>query len=271
MKRILSFVLISVLCLGIFTGCSQNETQKTGWEYIEEKGELIIGLDDTFAPMGFRDENNQLVGFDIDLANAVGEVLGVNIKFQPIDWDGKDFELESKNIDCIWNGMSATPERQEEMALSKKYLHNQISVMAIKEKNVTVDTIDELKDKKIVTQQKSAALETMQAHPDYESFKDNVSEFPTYDQCILELRTGRADVMVVDRTLGEYKNQQLDFILDFCGLNFGDDYYAIGFRKEDTDLADKVNSALEELIDNGKAAEISEKWFNENIVILEGY
>ncbi|MCE2603887.1 transporter substrate-binding domain-containing protein, partial [Pseudomonas aeruginosa] len=104
-------------------GGSDKETaDDSSWEYVQEKGELIVGLDDTFAPMGFRDESNNLVGFDIDLATAVCKELGVKVKFQPINWDSKDMELTSKNIDCIWNGMSITPERIEGMSLSNKYL-----------------------------------------------------------------------------------------------------------------------------------------------------
>lgn len=102
-----------------------------GWEYIQNKGTLVVGLDDTFAPMGFRDESNNLVGFDIDLANAVGELLGIQIVFQPISWDAKELELSSKKIDCIWNGMSATEERQQNMALTYKYLNNKIVLMSL--------------------------------------------------------------------------------------------------------------------------------------------
>ena len=107
------------------------KTETVGWDYIKNKGKLIVGLDDTFAPMGFRDESNNLVGFDIDLAKAVGENLGVEIEFKPIDWDAKELELSSKNIDCIWNGMSATDERQQNMSLTKKYLNNKIIIMSL--------------------------------------------------------------------------------------------------------------------------------------------
>ncbi len=102
------------------------------WAYIQEKGKLIVGLDATFAPMGFRDESGEIVGFDIDLANAVAKELGIEVEFQPIDWDAKEMELNGKKIDCIWNGMSATPERMEKMTLSDPYLNNTISIMSLK-------------------------------------------------------------------------------------------------------------------------------------------
>lgn len=108
-----------------------SKTEVAGWDYIQNKGKLVVGLDDTFAPMGFRDEKNNLVGFDIDLAKAVGEELGVAIEFKPIDWDAKELELSSKNIDCIWNGMSANDERLEKMSLTKKYLNNKLVIMSL--------------------------------------------------------------------------------------------------------------------------------------------
>lgn len=277
MKKLMLLLSAALMC-GMLTGCGGDTTggddtqtgELTGWAYIEDKGELVVGLDDTFAPMGFRDEAGNLVGFDIDLATAVGEELGVTVTFQPIDWDSKELELSSKRIDCIWNGMSATPARQESMALTKKYLNNKIVVMTMDD-TITVDTAEDLADLKIATQAQSAALETMQANEAWATFEANVVEFPTYDEAILAMQGGRADVMVVDQVLGEYKNANMDSIMTVCDYNFGDDFYAIGFRQGETDAADKVNEAIQTLIDNGQAAEISEKWFGTNIVILEDY
>lgn len=274
MKKILALALAFVLA-GTIAGCTDSKSSGgdsalTGWEYVEDKGELIVGLDDTFAPMGFRDESDNLVGFDIDLATKVGEKLGVNIKFQPIDWNSKELELSSKRIDCIWNGMSATKSRQEEMSLTKKYLNNRIVIMTI-DGGKAVTSKDDLKDMKIGTQEGSSALETMIKDEDYDSFKDNISEFPTYDEVILDMQAGRLDCMVVDEVLGEYKNSKLTEKFIVSDINFGDDFYAIGCRKGETDLADKINEALSILIEEKTAEVISNKWFDKNIVILEGY
>lgn len=274
MKKFLALALTLVLA-GSIAGCTGNkgsggDSALSGWEYVEDKGELIVGLDDTFAPMGFRDESENLVGFDIDLANKVGEKLGVDIKFQPIDWNSKELELSSKRIDCIWNGMSATETRQKEMSLTKKYLNNRIVIMTI-DGGKAVASKDDLKEMKIGTQEGSSALETMMKDEDYDSFKDNISEFPTYDEVILDMQAGRLDCMVVDEVLGEYKNSKLTEKFIVSDINFGDDFYAIGCRKGETDLADKINEAIASLIEDGTAADISNKWFDKNIVILEGY
>lgn len=275
MKKKFLFLVAAMLILtmGLITGCgsSDEETADDGsWKYIEDNGELIVGLDDTFAPMGFRDKNDNLIGFDIDLANAVGEELGVKVNFKPIDWDAKEMELESKTIDCIWNGMSATEERQESMSLSKKYLNNKIVIMTMK-KDINVGDVADLKDLKIGTQADSAALETMQANEDFDSFKDNITEYKSYDTAMLDMKAGRIDCVVIDQVLGNYKSAKGKDKLYTSDYDFGDDFYAIGFRKGETTLTDKVNEALQTLIDNGKAAEISEKWFGKDIVILEDY
>ena len=269
MKKLSALVSCLLLALCALTGCGeQTDTTAAGWDYIAEKGELVIGLDDTFAPMGFRDTNNELVGFDIDLANAAGEVLGVKVSFRPIDWDAKDMELSSKTIDCIWNGMSATPERSEAYSLTKKYLNNKIVIMTLDE-GLNIESAADLAGVTLGTQADSAALETMQQNDAWDSFKDNVSEFPTYDEALLAMQGGRVQAIVVDQVLGEYKNANMGGAMRVMPFDFGDDFYAIGCRKGETDVADKINAALQTLIDNGTAAEISNKWFGTNIVILQ--
>jgi predicted ATP-dependent Lon-type protease len=129
----------------------------------------------------------------------------------------------------------------------------------------------DLANYKVGTQTDSAALEVMLANEAIDSFKDNISEYPTYDEAILDMEAGRIDCIVVDEVLGEYKNSKRDQKLTLCEYNFGDDFYAIGCRKEDTGVSAKINEAIATLIENGKAAEISNKWFGKNIVINEGY
>ncbi len=272
MKRSIALALCLLLALGAFAGCGSSTgtsgataTVSTTLQDITDKGELIIGLDDTFAPMGFRDENNQLVGFDIDLATAVCAELGVTAVFQPIDWNAKEMELSTGKIDCIWNGMSITPEREESMSLSQPYLNNKIIVMT--NQGVTIADKEDLANFNIGTQASSAALEALQADPAYDSFKDKVTEYSNYDEVIMDMNTGRIDCMVIDEVLGNYKNAQMDNKFGVASFDFGDDLYAVGFRKSDTELRDAVNDAINSLIDNGTATDISDKWFGTDVVI----
>ncbi len=267
MKKIAA-VLSVLLCLSLFAGCSaKGAKEKTDWDYIAANKQLIVGLDDTFAPMGFRDTSGELVGFDIDLANAVGEKLGVEIKLQPIDWSAKELELEAKRIDCIWNGMSATPAREESMSLTKKYLNNRIVIML--KQDVSIESKADLANLKLGIQEGSSSLEVVEADADYETFKGAIQSYKTYDEVIMDIQAGRLDGMIVDEVLGEYKNNKLNDKLVVAEVNFGDDYYAIGCRKADKELTEKINSAIKELIDKGTAAEISTKWFGKDIVIFK--
>ena len=263
-RFIISAVILTLIMTCALTACGGNDDTKK-----ESKDTLVVGLDDTFAPMGFRDAKGKLVGFDIDMAKAVGKKLNMKVDFKAIDWDSKEMELKSGSIDCVWNGMSVTPERKEKMALSAKYLDNKIVVMALNSSDVDVKDSSELANLKIGTQVDSSALAMIKADKNYKSFADNVSEYDTYDDAIMDLKAGRVDVIVVDQVLGEYANKNLDGIMKKCEFSFGNDYYVIGFEKSNTKMRDKVNKALKELIDDGTASEISKKWFGEDIVVYE--
>ena len=281
--KILALILALCLTAGLFGACTKTDGQNPGennvnnvdkdaaygttLDDIKANGKLVIGLDDTFAPMGFRDEAGNLVGFDIDLAKAVCEKLGVEAVFQPISWDAKEMELSTGRIDCIWNGMSVTPEREEQMALSSAYLKNHIIIMT--NPNVAVASLDDLKNVKIGTQAKSSALEAMEASDLYDEIKDNISEYATYDEVILDMKAGRIDVMVIDEVLGAYKNSKMDNYFGVAEANFGEDEYAIGFRKGDTELRDAVNDVLAALMSDGTADKISDDWFGESLLIKE--
>ena len=272
-KFVLCVLLLALLAsLALMTGCGNNDAQDgdagaDGQDTAEET--LVVGLDDAFAPMGFRDEQGNLVGFDIDLATAVADELGMQAEFKPIDWNAKEMELKAGTIDCVWNGMSITPERQENMALTNKYLNNKIVLMALADSDIDVTSAKELADLKIGTQVDSSALQMLMANEAYESFKDNISEYETYDTAIMDLKAGRVDVIAVDQVLGEYTNNNLGGEMKECTYSLGDDYYVIGFEKSNTALRDKVNDAIKAVIDSGKAAEISSKWFGKDIVVFE--
>ncbi|MDR1536290.1 MAG: amino acid ABC transporter substrate-binding protein [Planctomycetota bacterium] len=234
-------------------------------------GRLVVGLDDTFAPMGFRDPANNLVGFDIDLAKAVGEEMGLEIVFQPIDWSAKEMELAAKNIDCIWNGMSRTPEREASMTLSQDYLNNRLVVMT--NPGVEITDLKQLASIPYGTQASSSSLEVIRKSPEFPLIRENLHEYPTYDECILDMRAGRIQAMVVDEVLGQYKNNNLGAAFKTAPVDFGNDYYVIGFRRSAPDnsaneqLRRAVEKALRTLHATGKGAEISGKWFGENLLL----
>ncbi|MGI5894979.1 MAG: transporter substrate-binding domain-containing protein [Candidatus Merdivicinus sp.] len=172
----------------------------TSLEDLKERGKFIIGLDDSFPPMGFRDEENNIVGVDIELAAEVAERLGVEFEAQPINWDTKEMELENGNIDCIWNGMTVTDERKEAMFLSKPYLNNR-QVVIVKESS-GIETLADLEGKIVALQKGSSAEQALASS----SIADKVT-VQTYDENVtafMDLQAGRADAFLVDEVVGNY-------------------------------------------------------------------
>lgn len=173
----------------------------TSLEDLKERGEFVIGLDDSFPPMGFRDEENEIVGVDIDLAMEVSERLGVTFRAQPINWDSKEMELANGNIDCIWNGMTVTDERKETMYLSKPYLNNR-QVVIVKASS-GIESLDDLAGK-IVGLQKGSSAEQALADS---AVAGEVASVQTYDDNVaafMDLQNGRVDAFLVDEVAGNY-------------------------------------------------------------------
>ncbi|MBE6071333.1 MAG: amino acid ABC transporter substrate-binding protein [Clostridium butyricum] len=244
----------------------KNDTQVEGTLI---KDELIIGLDDTFVPMGFKDENGELVGFDVELAKAVCEKLDKKYKFQAIDWSMKETELNSGNIDLIWNGYSISDERKEKVEFSKAYLDNKqiIVTLANSDINVKVD----LEGKKVGAQNQSTAVDAVKADESNIIEKFDGGELVTFENnndALMDLEAGRLDAIVVDEILARYyieaRGSEKYKVLE---ENFGDEQYGVGIRKGDKEFVEAFNKALDEVIADGKATEISEKWFGEDIIV----
>lgn len=122
-RKVLLLVLTLLITFTIF-GCSKQVTKDELKNNIKEKGTLVVGLDDNFPPMGFRDESGEIVGFDIDMAKEVAKRMGINIVFKPVEWDGVILSLKNKDIDVIWNGLTVTDERKKQIDFSDVYLSN---------------------------------------------------------------------------------------------------------------------------------------------------
>ncbi|AUD63919.1 hypothetical protein BK010_10080 [Tenericutes bacterium MO-XQ] len=261
MKKIL-LILVAILGVLGLSACGSEMPQT--WEDIESRGYMIVGLDDTFAPMGFRDNDGNLVGFDVDLAKEVGERLGVEVRFQPIDWDAKVLELNAGTIDMIWNGLTITESRLEEMAFSNAYLANTQMIMVKAGSDIT--TMDDLIGSTLGVQISSAAEDAVNASAIVDDLGELV-KFDTYNAALLELQNGTVDAVVIDEIMGRYIMSQNSGVYAALEDNFGEEEYGIGFRLESANLRDKINEVLAEMVADGKAAQISENWFDEDIFL----
>lgn len=258
----IKFIALLLLALTLLAGCSNNEpaTSKTPEQ---DKTTYVMGLDDTFAPMGFRDEKGQLIGFDIDLANEVSKRLGITIEFQPIDWSMKETELNAGNIDFIWNGYTITAERQEKVAFSKPYLENSQIIVVLA--NSDVKTKADLTGKNVAVQAESSALDAINAEPDFVKSVNELVEFSTNNEAFMDLEAGRSNALVVDEVLARfYMRQNGQDKFKVLEEDFGDEEYGIGLRKDEVELLKKLDEALDKMKKDGTYDEIYAKWFSEN-------
>lgn len=258
-KRGLVTLMVGVLTLGM-VACSDNKEEINTSTL--DKQELIVGFDDTFVPMGFK-EGNDYTGFDIEMAREVCKVLGKEVEFQPIDWKMKETELKSGNIDLIWNGYSITDERKESVEFSKAYLNNRQVILTLAESDIK--TKEDLKNKKVGAQSESSAVDAIG------DYKSNFKELVTFDTNVLaikDLQAGRVDAVVADEVLLKYYvKQEGAEKFKYANDDFGKEEYAVGVRKGDIKFVDELNKAFDEVVDSGKATEISKKWFGEDIIV----
>ena len=273
MKKFLSVLLAMSLGFAV-VGCgtassndnsSSEATSEASADSTTTGDKIIVGLDDQFPPMGFRDENNEIVGFDIDLAKAAGEKMGVDVEFQPIDWDSKELELNSGKIDLIWNGFSITDERKETMEFTQPYLDNKMIIIV--NEGSDIKTKADLAGKNVGIKAGSSAVDAVEKDDIHNEF----SSIPTYDTNVLalsDLEVGRVDAVVADQVVARYylaQNQDKKFVI--LDDDFGSEVYGIAAKKGNTELVDKLQTALDELSEDGTSAEISKKWFGEDIVV----
>ncbi|XMB67534.1 amino acid ABC transporter substrate-binding protein [Mycoplasmatota bacterium zrk1] len=263
MKKLL--LILSLMFVVTLTACSKEE--KIDLKEIEERGYIIMGLDDTFAPMGFRDESNEIVGFDVDLAKELFGSAGIKLRFQPIDWAMKETELNNGNIDMIWNGYTITQERKEKVNFSTPYISSRQVIITLIDSEI--DKISDLEGKVLATQTGSSSLNAITESEELMSFvsEDEIILFGSYNEAFIDLKARRIDAIVADEILVRYymsSNEETEYkILDD---DLGYDEFGIGLRKESTDLLELINNLLDEMKQDKRAAKISVKWFAENIV-----
>ncbi|MCM1322242.1 MAG: amino acid ABC transporter substrate-binding protein [Bacteroides sp.] len=264
MKKKLCAVIL--LCTVLLCFSCRKKDADNSLAAVLEKGVFVLGLDDSFPPMGFRDENNAVVGYDIDLAAAVCAKLGVELKVQPIDWAAKEQELATGQIDCIWNGFTMTPEREASLCFSKPYLDNAQVVFVRADSGI--ETLADLAGKKVGLQAASSAADALDANAELKKSLKEVVEFKDNLTAFMDLEIKGIDGVVVDMVVGNYSVQTSGKPFVMLRETLSSEKYGIGFRKNDSALRDAVQQALEELAADGIIAAISTKWFGADISVI---
>lgn len=260
LRNVIIYGIIAVMALSI-AGCN-NKSQDA-----MDKETLIIGFDDTFVPMGFKDNNGEIVGFDIDLAKEVSKRIGKQVTFQPIDWSMKESELNSGKIDLIWNGYSITKERKEKVNFTNPYLENRQVIITLV--NSKINSKVDLKGMNVGAQNQSSAVDAINKEEELlKTFKDGkVYTFETNNEALMDLEAKRIDAVVADEILARYYiNKKGEGKYKILNDDFGDESYGVGIRKGDEKLLEKLNEAFEDIKKDGTAKKVSEKWFGKDII-----
>ena len=265
MKKIAA---VALLALGAaLVGCSKNETPAPSAAPAPAPAaitKIVVGLDDNFPPMGFRDEKNELVGFDIDMAREASKRMGIEAEFKPIDWSAKEAELSGKRVDALWNGLTITEERKAKIGFTAPYMENhQIIVVAAKS---AINNKADMSGKVVGAQEGSSAVDAVKkedavfkSFKEFKTFGDNVT-------ALMDLSAGRLEAVVVDEVVGRYYVAKKPDEYRVLEENFGTEEYGVGVRKDDAELLEKLNKAMGEMKADGTAAKIATQWFGKDII-----
>ena len=258
-KRMLAIMMSALMAAGICSGVTvyADADSKT----------LTVGFDAEYPPFGYMDESGEYVGFDLDVAQKVCDNLGWELVKKPINWDSKDMELNSGNIDCIWNGFTING-REDDYTWSDPYLNNEQVMVVTSDSGI--ETLADLAGKNVVVQAASAALELLSEGGDQADLAatfGSLQQFPDYNNAFVELQAGSIDAIAMDIGVAQYQLKQKEGykILD---EKLNSEKYAIGFKLGNEELRDTVDDAMDQLVADGTFAKLAEKYELTDMVCL---
>ena len=281
-KRFVSAALAAVMALSMTACGSSNsaaETTAADTEAAESQAEettaeeakttdggtLIVGFDQDFPPMGFVGDDGEYTGFDLELAQEVAKRLGLEYKAQPIAWDSKDMELESGNIDCIWNGFTMTG-REDDYTWTEPYMANQQVFVVANDSDINSQA--DLAGKIVEVQADSSAEAALKEAPELTATFKELLTTADYNTAFMDLEQGAVDAIAMDVIVAGYQIQQRNADFKILDDSLSEEEYGVGFKKGNTELRDKVQSTLEEMAEDGTLQEVSEKWFSNDGTII---
>ena len=281
-KRFVSAALAAVMALSMTACGSSNsvaETTAADTEAAESQAEettaeeakttdggtLIVGFDQDFPPMGFVGDDGEYTGFDLELAQEVAKRLGLEYKAQPIAWDSKDMELESGNIDCIWNGFTMTG-REDDYTWTEPYMANQQVFVVANDSDINSQA--DLAGKIVEVQADSSAEAALKEAPERTATFKELLTTADYNTAFMDLEQGAVDAIAMDVIVAGYQIQQRNADFKILDDSLSEEEYGVGFKKGNTELRDKVQSTLEEMAEDGTLQEVSEKWFSKDVTTV---
>lgn len=264
-KKWLAALMTAAIAVAALAGCGASNKQDSKAEVKNDSKTFVIGVDDTFPPMGFRNKKNQIVGFDIDMAREAAKRMNLKFKVQAINWDTKEMELKNDKIDAIWNGLSITDERKKAMDFTKPYLEND-QVIVVK-KDSGIKTKADLAGKTVGCQKGSSAEDALMDDAVGKKIKGGqATEFDENVSAFEDLNAGRIDAMVVDSVVARYYIAKHKSDFKVLGESLSPEQYGVAVKKGNTQMRDAIQRALDDMKKDGTAAKISKKWFGQDII-----
>ena len=247
------------------TGGDTSKEETASFEEKQEGDTFTVGFDQNFPPMGFVGDDGEYTGFDLDLAKEVCERQGWEFVPQPIAWETKDATLNSGEIDCIWNGFTMNG-REDEYTWSDPYLDNQ-QVFVVRSDS-GIESEEDLAGKIVDVQTESSAQAALDDNPELADTFGTLQVIPDYDTGFMELESGAVDAVAMDIVVAGYQIESRGADFTILDESIATEEYGIGFAKGNEALRDTVQATLEEMAADGTMAEISEKWFGEDITTI---
>ena len=267
-KRAALLLALAMLATTVLAGCGSKE-DKSADNKKEDKKEakvenddetLIVGFDASFPPYGYKDDDGEYVGFDLELAQEVCDRNDWKLVKQPVDWDAKDMEIDSGTIDCIWNGFTMNG-REDEYTWSDPYIDNkQVIVVAT---DSGINSFDDLSGKLVETQADSSALAALQGdQKELAGAFGSLTEIAEYNTAFMDLESGACDAIAMDIGVAYYQINSRKNPDDYKVLDeeISSEQYAVGFKLGNEELRDKVQATLDEMAEDGTVAKIAEKY-----------
>lgn len=242
-----------------------STTSDTSFDKVKEAGKLVLGLDATFKPMGYTDENNNIVGFDIDLATEACKRLDIKLETKGVVWETKEIDLNAGTIDCIWNGLSISDSRKKVMLMSDPYMENEM-VFAVNEDS-DIKSLSDLAGKKVTVQNGSTAQEILEGN---EISKDmTITPLETNVEALSNLEMNMCDAVFLDSVVAKYEINTSKKAFRILDEGLEPEKYGIGFRLGDQQLCDKIYDTLKEMKTDGTVEKIATKWFGSDITCIK--
>ncbi len=272
-KRALFLLFVGICSVILLAGCSKKNnaglavSPSNAVEALKARGVFVLGYDGNFPPMAYINSDNELAGYDIDLAKEVAKRMGVEFKARIIDWDDKEKELEKGTIDCVWDGFSVTNERRKLYSFTFPYLSNEQVILV--RKTGAIKSLEDLSGRVVGYRSTSSSRDAIENNPSFKNMLSDMIAYKDNKSVLADLEVGALDAIVIDSIVANYYIAQTGEPLTIISKSLSLEQYCVGFRKNEEELKNEVEKILLEMSDDGTIAALTIKWFGKDVSLIK--